>query len=246
MDFISESLRNNIHRLGLKVAGRVYPRLRLIFDRVFLKAYEAESYLRWSTEDLQNPFKIAVKLLVKQSERFTRQGSRPVEGPGRPLSRRESRGRLGVPAGTKAVAIRWSDRHADLAERAVQFLDKRKGVFVLLCNAPEVGEKTVHSGLWGRLDETYFRGLDLVIVPAEDESIERMLALGIPLVIMTGFDDGPERKRSLAAHRALAAMAVTHPAFLEDAVSLALTKEVSDMLRHRARRWTWKRPESER
>jgi hypothetical protein len=248
MEFDRESLRSNLRRFGLKVAGRMYPRLRLLFDRlVFLKAYEAESYLRRSIQGLRNPFRTAARLLDQQAERFTKQGLRPGEGSVRPLSRRESRGRLGIPAGTKAVAIRWNDRHADLAERAVQFLDKRRGVFVLLCDAHEAGDQPVRydgeGRVRGRLDEKYFKGLDLVITPAEDESIERMLALGIPSVILTGADDGPARRRSLAAHRALAAMAVTHPAFLEDAVSLALTQEVSDMMSRRARKWTWKRPE---
>lgn len=161
------------------------------------------------------------------------------------LPRDEVRATWAVPPDKKLVYVQLGAGNINdtqtWTQRVLDILGRREDVAVVLAESPIAARGCETRGevrvLRHYPNSLFFNGFDLAVSAVGYNSFHEQLYFGLPSVLIPNPDTRTDDQvgRALAAHRALAAMAVLRPEMLEEALALALTEETATTMREKAR-----------
>lgn len=160
------------------------------------------------------------------------------------LPRDEVRATWDVPPDKKLVYVQLGAGNINdtqtWTQRVLDILSRRDDVAVVLAESPIAARGCETRGevrvLRHYPNSLFFNGFDLAVSAVGYNSYHEQLYFGLPSVLIPNPDTRTDDQvgRALAAHRALAAMAVLRPEMLEEAIALALTEETAATMREKA------------
>lgn len=161
------------------------------------------------------------------------------------LPRDEVRAMWAVPPEKKLVYVQLGAGNINdtqsWTQRVLDILCRREDVAVVLAESP-IAARAYEMQAQVRVlrhypNSLFFNGFDLAVSAVGYNSFHEQLYFGLPSVLIPNQDTRTDDQvgRAMAAHRALAAMAVLRPEVLEEAIALALTEETATTMREKAR-----------
>ncbi|MEW6197318.1 MAG: glycosyltransferase [Planctomycetota bacterium] len=161
------------------------------------------------------------------------------------LPRDEVRAAWAVPPDKKLVYVQLGAGNINdtqsWTQRVLDVLGRREDVAVVLAESPIAAracetQAKVHV-LRHYPNSLFFNGFDLAVSAVGYNSFHEQLYFGLPSVLIPNQDTRTDDQvgRALAAHRALAAIAVLRPETLEESLTLALCEETAATMREKAR-----------